>query len=806
MRDGASAAADTQAAMSAHVWPEGQVFRLRIGLHAGSAYIAGDDYGGLEVSRSARVASIGWGEQIVLSDAARALLVGDLPDGWAVRDLGEYRLKGLPEPERLFQLDVPGLRTAFPPLRSSVDPADRLPGRMTTFIGRESELETLERLLADTRLLTLTGPGGTGKTTLAIELARRQAGAYDDGACYVDLQAVRDPDLVRSEVARGIGLFDGAAGPAADRLDAYVADRELLVIIDNFEQVVDAAEVVADLLSASRRSRAIVTSRIPLRLRAEQEYAVKPMRVEPSSASGDAEAVRLFVDRARRSRADVDLGPVAMTTIHEICQLVDGLPLAIELCAARTSSLPLGLIRDRLAAQQPLPGSGPRDLPDRQRTIEATVAWSHDLLEAPDQRLFARLGVFEESFDHAQAEVVCGPASEIGTGVLDGLVRLTDHSLLTRVDDAVGGVRFGWLETIRAHASMRLRAAGEERTMRERHGRAFAELASDAGRHMPGAEQGRWFDRLAADDANLRAATRFVLKDGSVEMALGLVGDLWRYWLQSGRLSEGRTLVAEALAMPGAETPTQARCRALDAAGGVAYWSAEPQVAHERYVELLELAQRIGDRESEAVAWFDLFHTYGDRAEPDRAIAAKASAERLYRDLGDEFGLRRVEHMATLIVLGRDLLDPSEIEAAAARAEATGDPWLMRLAPTLRGYIAFMSGDYAVALRQLALSLRGSLAVRELTDAALGAQFFVIGAPLIGHAEAGAVVHGACQGAFERMGIRPPATYEDLVGTDPIPLIESQLGVEAFAAAVDRGRRLSVEEAIDLIGDVAAAA
>jgi hypothetical protein len=255
--------------------------------------------------------------------------------------------------------------------------------------------------------------------------------------------------------------------------------------------------------------------------------------------------------------------------------------------------------------------------------------------------------------------------------------------------------------------------------------------------------------------------------------------------------------------LPGAGSPTSARCRALEAAGGIAYWSADPETAHARYLELLELSQRIGDRAAEAVALFDLFHTYGERGEVDRAFAAKEASQAIFRNLGDSFNVARVEHMTALILLSRGALEPSEIEARASQAEALGDPWLTRLGPTLRGYLAFMRGDVLAAGRLLVQSLRGSLAVRELTDAALGAQFFVVVAPMIGRPEVGAMIHGACQAAFERMGIRPPATYEEFVGMDPLPGIEAQLGADAFAAALDSGRRMSIEEAVDLIEEVA---
>jgi predicted ATPase/class 3 adenylate cyclase len=756
----ASAAASIQRELAAHAWPDGHAVSVRIGLHAGTAYSAGDDYGGIEVSRAARIASMGWGGQIILSDPARALLQRELPEGWMLRDLGPHRLKGLAGSERLFQLDVPGLRTTFEPLRSGVDAADRPPDRVTTFIGRERDLGTLDRLLAETRLLTLSGPGGSGKTTLAVELARRHAAEYDDGARFVDLQAVTEPAAVRGEIARGVGLLDGPAGAAADRLDANVAGRELLIVIDNFEQVMEAADAVAGLLTASPRSRAILTSRTALKLRAEQEYAVRPMRIEPDDGDDDPEAVRLFVDRARKVRPDIDLGPDDVGTIRETCRLVDGLPLAIELCAARAGSMPLGLIRDRLAAHQPLPGSGPRDLPDRQRTIEAAVAWSHDLLEPPLQRLFARLGVFDESFDLQQAELVAGPAVVPGSDVpdvldvLDGLVRLTEHNLLGRVDDAVGGVRYGWLETIRSHAGQRLSESGERAVVEARHTDAFASLAAEAATHLPGGTQAWWLDRLAADDANLRAATRRAIADGDVEHALTLVGSLWRYWLQTGRLAVGRDLIARALALLGADAPTTLRVRALDAAGGIAYWSGDMPRANAIYEEQLTLAREIGDRPGEAMALLDLFFTREFAGDIDAALEVRSESAAIMRELGDDFGLARVTLSTFLIMFAVRREDPSttthEAFAQAERFMTLDDPWLARWRPALRS-LSF---------------------------------------------------HGAVQAAKEELGIVSPSSYVEMAGVDPIPMITAELGAEACAAAVERGRRPSLEEALDVIEEV----
>ena len=624
----------------------------------------------------------------------------------------------------------------------------------------------------------------------------------------MDLQATREPAAVRAEIAHAVGLFDGPAGPAADRLDAWVADRALLVVIDNFEQVVAAASVVADMLSASPRSKAIVTSRTALKVRAEQEYPVRPLGIDGAPGDGDSEAVRLFVDRARRVRPEIDLAPGDVEAIRETCRLVDGLPLAIELCAARAGSLPLGLIRDRLAAHRPLPGSGPRDLPERQRTIEATVAWSHDLLERSLQQLFARLGVFEESLDHAQAELVGGPGDDLGTDVLDGLVRLTEQNLLSRVEDAVGGVRFGWLETIRSHALERLAASGERAVIEARHVQAFASLSSEAAAFLPGGRQAWWLDRLAADDANIRAATRRAIASGDVEPALTLAGSLWRYWLQTGRLSEGQDLVTRALALPCADAPTVLRVRALDAAGGLAYWSGDVPKANAIYEAELDLAREIGDRPGEAIALLDLFFTREFAGDISAALAARAESAEIMRELGDDLGLARVTHSTFLVMFALGRQDPTvhvpEMFEKADWYMALEDPWLARTGPALHGLARWAQGDVRGAMRWLARGLRENLAVRERTETAVGMQFFVVAAPMVGYAEMGAVIHGACQAAQEALGIRAPASYAEMAGMDPIPLLRAELGEVRFADAVERGRRLSLEEAFDLIEEVSA--
>ncbi|HSL76170.1 MAG TPA: NB-ARC domain-containing protein, partial [Candidatus Limnocylindrales bacterium] len=446
-RAAVAAAIDAQRALTDQSWPDGADLRVRMGLHSGEAYLAGDDYGGFEVNRAARIAASGHGGQILLSDPTRALIDDALPIGVALRDLGSHALRDVPRPERLYQLDVPGLRSDFPALRTASPGVGDLPARLTSFVGRDGDIAAIGALLGESRLVTITGPGGIGKTSLAVETARMVTDRFPDGAWFVGLADIEDAGTVRSLIARTIGLFDGPGRPASEALAPYLKDRAVLLVLDNFEHVLEAARDVADILAASTRSRVLVTSRAPLRIAGEQEYPLDPL--------GD-DCVRLFVERARAVRPGWAPGSDG-AVVDEVCTLVDRLPLGVELAAARVAHLPLTAVRDRLAAHLPLPGTGPRNVPDRQRTLSGAIAWSHDLLAPAAQRLLHDLGVFDGGFDLDQATAVVELPQD-GGDVLDHLVTLVDHSLVQRdAPDAAGeGIRFRLLETIRAFALERL--------------------------------------------------------------------------------------------------------------------------------------------------------------------------------------------------------------------------------------------------------------------------------------------------------------------------------------------------------------
>jgi predicted ATPase/class 3 adenylate cyclase len=791
-----AAAIQAQRALAAHVWPEGAAVRVRMGLHSGEAHLAGDDYGGFDVNRAARIAAAGHGGQIVLSEPTRLLAEAALLDGVTVRDLGRHVLRDVPAPEHLFQLDVPGLRTAFPPLRTSRPTEGNLPPRVTSFLGRDAEIDELRSLLAANRLVTLTGPGGIGKTSLAVELARTVAPSVPDGAWFVALDEIQDPALVLPVIARTLGLFDGPERPAVEGLTRHLENRTILLVLDNFEHLLPAAGDVGPILRASPGVLIVVTSRAPLRITGEQEYPLRPLAVGTEACS------MLFTQRARAVRPGWEPGPDAIV-MDEVCGLLDGLPLGLELAAARVSLLPLRAIRDRLAARMPLPGSAPRDAPDRQRTLEGAIAWSHDLLRPDQQRLLHELAVFEGSFDLEQAVAVCGD------GALDGIATLVEQSLITREpDDPAGGVRFRLLQTIRSFALGRLADDGRETRIRRGHADAYLALALRAAPHLPGAEQPAWLDRLALDHANLRAATQWAIEAGETELALQLVAAQWRYWQLDGHLNLGRDLTNAALAMPGAEAPTAGRLAAIAAAGGIAYWRSESALADQLYRRQLALAEQLGDDRAAADASFNLIFTRYIGGDIEGALATIAESERRYRLLGDERGLARIEWTrGTVAMQSGDLPGAIAImERSLARFEANGDAWYHATAAGSLGWAYWSAGNKPVAHQWLLTALAETLAMRDIASITIGLPMLAVLALDNRGAEAAASLMGAFEEFRQLYGIEPPAGLNFLIETNaPLQRTRATIGDEAFEAAFDRGRRMSLDEAVALVAAVAEA-
>jgi predicted ATPase len=728
-----------------------------------------------------------------------------------MRDLGRHSLKDVPAPEHIFQLEADGLRVDFPPLRTEASTAGNLPDRLTSFVGRDRELAELDRLLDDARLVTLTGPSGIGKTSLAVEVARRHVRRMSDGAWLVALDTTTDPALVPAVIARTLGLFDGAEHPAVDALPGFLARRSTILVLDNFEHLLAAAGDVSALVRASPASRVVVTSRAPLRVQGEHEIPVAPLIGERAKGA----AADLFVERVRAVRPGWEPGPDA-GVVAEICELLDGLPLGIELAAARMAVLPAAAIRDRLAAHLPLPGAGPRDAPARQRTLEGAIDWSHDLLDPAAQAAFHQLGVFEGGFDAGQAEAVV--RSDDGSpqaDLLDVLVGLAEQSLLEHRPVEPGtagrlagtGIRFGMLKTVQRYALDRLGQGGPDAAgiARRRHAEAYLDLARQAARVMPGRDQPAWIDRLTLDVANIRAALRWSIDSGDVATALALAGAMWRFWQIDGHLAEGRSWTTEALAMPGADAVTPERLAAVTAMGGIAYWQGERDRGHQWYREELAIAGQLGDPVGVADAHLNLSSTTYLIGDVSEALEHAHEARRLFVDFGDEANVNRVDWGIANLKYG--LTHPSEETAelldVLRRAEELDDAPLVPLAAGSLAWVAYGQGDVLAAGRWVVKGIQASFELRDLASTTIALPMAAVVGLAVGRPVEGAVILGAFEALCEQYGVRPPIGLAQIIKTaGPMERLQAVLPPEQIAEAMARGRRMSLADAVVLVTEL----
>ncbi len=531
-RQAVAAVVAAQRALAVHPWPPGVTLRVRMGLHTGEPTRTPEGYAGLDVHRGARICDAAHGGQVVLSELTTKLVEPDLPAGVTLRDLSEHRLKDLARPEHLFQLVIAGLPADFAPLHSLDTRPNNIPIPPTRLIGREREIQAVRDLLRreDTRLVTLTGPGGTGKTRLGIGVAAELLHEFRDGAFFVALAPVADPETVSSAIAQALGVREAEGRPLQESLADFLRGKEALLVLDNLEHLPSAAPLVADLLRAHPGLRALVTSRAALRLSGEQEFPVSPLalpdmtHLPPVAALAHYAAVALFIERAARVRPDFTVTAGNAALVAAICARLDGLPLAIELAAARIKLLPPRALLARLGrgpagSSLRLLTGGARDLPARQQTLRDTIAWSYNLLTPEEQRLFRRLAVFGGGCTLETAEAVLhgGPAGGgapegSAIDVADGLASLADKSLLRQDEGADGEPRFLMLETIREFGLEELAASGEEAVFRERHAGYFRALVEAAGAILFSTTRDRV--RLAVERDNIEAALRWWVEHG----------------------------------------------------------------------------------------------------------------------------------------------------------------------------------------------------------------------------------------------------------------------------------------------------
>ena len=639
--DAIAAAADFQRGLDAADWDVDERITVRAGIHTGEGTIGGDNYVGLDVHRAARIAGAGHGGQVLVSATTTMLVQNRLPEGVSLRSMGDHRLKDLTRPEAIFQLLIEGLRTDFPPLKALDFVPNNLPVELTSFVAR-GEVAAVIAHLEDARIVTLTGPGGTGKTRLSLQVASELIGRFADGVWFVPLAAIREPELITSAVATTLGLQPSIEDPDG-RLGEYLRTKHLVLVLDNFEQVIEAAPRVVRWLQGAPGLRVLVTSRGPLRISGEREFPVPPLALpdEDELPTPESllriESVALFVDRARAARPEFILDSRNAPLVADIVSKLDGLPLAIELAAARIRLLSLEGIRDRLGSRLGLLTGGARDLPERQRTLRSAIEWSYELLDENHRLLFARLGVFVGGFAIEQAEEICGPG--LGVDVLDGISTLGDQGLLRRVESA-GQSRFLMLETIREYAVERLMSAGDEDDVRDRHARAYLAFAERAAPMYTRRDVRSWLDRSETDHDNLRAAFGRAVERGDGEIAQRLSGALWRFWQMRGHLHEGREKIAMAFRLPGGTGPSE--LAAHEAAGGLAYWQADMSAAEDHYLAALDLARQEGEPALIANAIYNVSSPRAASLGVEAALAMLDEGLALAESVGDPVLMGRI--------------------------------------------------------------------------------------------------------------------------------------------------------------------
>jgi predicted ATPase/class 3 adenylate cyclase/DNA-binding CsgD family transcriptional regulator len=665
--DALSAAVDAQRSLASQAWPEGIAVRVRMGLHTGEPHLAADGYVGLDVHRAARIMNAGHGGQILLSQTTRDLVEHELPEGASLRDLGAHRLKDLEHPSHLYQLVTPGLPADFPPLKTLDTHAHNLPIQLTSLIGRGQEVAAVGHLLQrqEVRLLTLTGPGGSGKTRLGLQVAAELCEEFSDGVFFVNLAPLSDPELVVPTIAQTLGLKEAASQPLLDLVSAWLREKQLLLLLDNFEQVVGAASQVAALLARCPKLNMLVTSRAVLHVRGEQEFEVPPLALPDIKCLPDLvtlsqyEAVALFIAQAQAVKPDFQVTTVNAPAVAQICVHLDGLPLAIELAAARSKMLPPLALLSRLGQRFTLLTSGAQDAPARQQTLRNTIAWSYDLLDAGEQRLFRRLSVFGGGVTSEAIEALYTTLGDEPGLVLDGIASLIDKSLLRQTEQEAEEPRFVMLETIREYGREALTVRGEVDATRQAHAAYYLALAEAAEQEWEGPQEAVSFARLEQEHNNLRAAMSWLLERGEAEMALRLCAALWWFWGWSDYIHEGWSFLERALE-GSEEVAVPLRAKALWSAGNLA-------------------SQLLG---------------YFERGE---ALCQESLAQ--FRAIGDTKGMgNAVFQLAIVAQLKGDFAAArSRYEESLVLAREVGDKSLVAWALSFLAEIAIWQGEYARA-------------------------------------------------------------------------------------------------------------
>ncbi len=848
--DALRAAIAAQQLLQQEVWTPAPI-AVRMGLHSGAAKTEvlderGGDYSSYStLARVQRVMSSAHGGQILMSNSSAELVREELPEEVSLRDMGLHRLKGFLHPEHLWQVVASHLAQDFPPLPTLNTPPNNLPIQVTSLIGRESELVEIKRLLQTTHLLTLTGVAGSGKTRLALQVAAESINQFRDGVFFVALAPITEPSLVASTLAQALGVAESAGRSIHDSLKEYLQARHLLLVLDNFEQVISATPLLVELLAACRQLTLLVTSREGLRVRGEREYPVPPLalpnltELPPLESVSQYPAIELFIQRAQAIKPDFHLTNETAPAVAEICYRLEGLPLAIELAAARIKLLPPRALLARLEHRLEVLTGGARDLPARQQTLRNAIAWSYDLLDENGQQFFRRLSVFVGGCTVDAAVAVAQDRGEGERGpdsVLDQLSSLLDKSLLREVEGANGEARFVMLELLREFGGEQLEASGEPEMIRHRHANFFLALAEAS---LDGAEQVQSMNRLEQEHDNLRAALEWGRRaEGAGELCLRLASALGLFWEVRGYFSEGRQRLSAVLAMQAAQGRTAARAQLLARAAELAFRQSDYPATLALAGESLAICREVGDKRGIASALIKLGNAATEAGDYATAQRFLEEALTIWRELGDKHGTARA-----LINLGWAALRPGDYQLASARLEEAlalsrelGDTRGIGFALSGLGEVAMRQGAYARATRLVEESLElrrqignkwgvgvslgtlGWVALRERdwnrAVARLGESLDVrreIGdksgsawclerlaemAMAQGQAEKAVRVFGAATALRASIGsVMDPVDQPE--SASELAALRARLGEERFAAAWAEGRSLTMDQAIE---------
>ncbi|MFY9927548.1 MAG: adenylate/guanylate cyclase domain-containing protein [Streptosporangiaceae bacterium] len=853
-----AAVLDMQQAFAGFDWPAGEQLRVRMGAHTGEASRTASGLVGLDVHRAARVAAVGYGGQALLSETAASLVRDSLPPGASLLDLGSHRLKDLGRPESIFQLVAAGLRADFPPLRSLGNPAfaNNLPVQLATFIGRKQELAEVRALVRTSRLVTLSGAGGTGKTRLSLQAAAELLDGSGDGVWLVELAAVSDGDTVPLAISETLGIAGHQGRPVLESLLDALEPQDLLIVLDNCEHLIDACAKTTDaILRRCPRVHLITTSREPLGIAGEAIYRVPPLSLPPAAddpVAGDgpilaSDAVALFVDRARAQGTSVPVEAETIPLIVSVCRRLDGLPLAIELAVARLRSLSLRGLADRLDQRFRLLTGGSRAALERQQTLRATVDWSYSLLNETEQALLRRLSVFADTFDLDAAEAVCGFGDIDAFDVADLIGALVDKSLVV-AEPTGDALRYRLLETIRQFAAERLAETGETKTgdaetggdgaavLAAAHLRHFLTVAEAAAPHLTGSEQPRWFGRLDADRANLRQAFWHAAHtDGGTVYVLRFAVALDRYWMARERAEEGFALLMPVLERPEARADLPLFTRVLSFAA-LSAGTVDRATSLRLGGQALELARQLDSDKLLIVALSVLCTSCYFAGHPEEGERYGAEAVERARPLGDDVTL--AESLSAYLLCG-DLIDPARAEAlyaeAIAATERSGDVMFRCILHNNAAVHALRAGDFPAARGHLEQAQHATEETGEKNYAIAinlgwvrrhdgdtdGARFWFGQAFTLsrhngfrtGHAYAclglaclatdagdwsrAVLLHGAAQAFLDQNGEAwqdPEAAYRE----ESLNQAREHLGAEAAGHDFARGVALSFEEAYDL--------